>query len=173
MAKYAYIAISKYQSLTFFKGLAQDADEIFFDLIDSSGRCDFSQYYRLLKLVKQGDTVVLHSLFNISSNIQEMYDFLKYARDEVLNLILLDKTYDEELFLSEEGFHSLETLLEFEDVFQKDNNWSRRVGRPSTYPENFYLVFIKYKSGSLKAKEAAEELNIPLYKFYNNVKEFS
>ncbi|RKL64876.1 hypothetical protein CR203_23935 [Salipaludibacillus neizhouensis] len=65
--------------------------------------------------------ISLHSLFNISSNIQEMYDFLNVARVEDVKLILLDKTYNEKLFLrrTTSGRGEQVVLLVIQRIFTK------------------------------------------------------
>lgn len=169
-----YIRAKKYQELLNFEGVALP-DELYVDLVAPNGFTDLKQYEKMMGQLRSGDTLVISSLGNICSSLYEVCEFVKSLRKKGVELEILNKTYDEESFISKEGLEILEKAMKFNDKLVEEERFrkSKRTGRPSSgYPEGFYEAFLKYKAGEKTVREIAEELRIQQHTFYNYVKIF-
>lgn len=159
------------------------ADAIFVD--KQSGK-DFErmQYRKLIRKLKDGDTLVVKSIDRLGRNYDEILEQWRVITKEkraaivVLDMPLLDTRRGKDLmgtFLSDIVLQVLSFVAENErtNIRQRQaegiaaaKSKGVRFGRPpSPLPENFYSVYQKWRSGKMTGTEAAQQCGMPLSTF--------
>ena len=162
-------------------GIAESA--IFVD--KQSGK-DFerTQYRRLMRKLKDGDTLVVKSIDRLGRNYEEIIKQWRYLTKEkridiiVLDMPLLDTRRGKDLmgtFLSDIVLQVLSFVAENErsNIRQRQAEGIAaakargvKFGRPpKPLPENFHAVYQRWKNGKITGTRAAEECNMPITTF--------
>ena len=162
-------------------GIAESA--IFVD--KQSGK-DFerTQYRRLMRKLKDGDTLVIKSIDRLGRNYEEIIKQWRYLTKEkridiiVLDMPLLDTRRGKDLmgtFLSDIVLQVLSFVAENErsNIRQRQAEGIAaakargvKFGRPpKPLPENFHTVYQRWKNGKITGTKAAEECNMPITTF--------
>ena len=159
------------------------ADAIFVD--KQSGK-DFErmQYRKLIRKLKDGDTLVVKSIDRLGRNYAEILEQwrlltqTKGADIVVLDMPLLDTRRGKDLmgtFLSDIVLQVLSFVAENErtNIRQRQaegiaaaKSKGVRFGRPpSPLPENFHSAYQKWRSGKMTGTDAAKACGMPLSTF--------
>ncbi len=191
--KYAYIRVSskdqnETRQLLSMKKLEIKKENIF---IDKQSGCDFNRpsYQKLVKRLKNGDILYIKSIDRLGRNYKEIISQWQYLTKKkkidivVLDMPLLDTRTENDLlkcFIVDIVLQILSFVAENE----RNNIRSRQAegieaakmrgvkfGRPSKpLPENFEIIYQKWKKKELTIRQASRECNMPKSTFYNKVK---
>lgn len=169
-------------------GIAESA--IFVD--KQSGK-DFerTQYRRLMRKLKDGDTLVVKSIDRLGRNYEEILEQWRVITKEkraaivVLDMPLLDTRRGKDLmgtFLSDIVLQVLSFVAENErtNIRQRQAEGIAaakargvKFGRPPRpLPDNFYDVHKAWRDKKITLKEAAEACNLPVGTFYGKAIQF-
>ena len=151
-----------------------------------SGR-DFErpQYKKLLRRLRRGDTLFVHSIDRLGRNYREIIEQWQYLTSEkgvdivVLDMPLLDTRQRDAgltgLFISNLVLQILSYVAqtECENIRRRQaegiaaaKSKGVRFGRPpSPLPENFHSVYQKWCSGKMTGTDAAKACGMPLSTF--------
>ena len=155
-------------------------------VIDKQSGKDFerTQYRRLMRKLKDGDTLVIKSIDRLGRNYEEIIKQWRYLTKEkridiiVLDMPLLDTRRGKDLmgtFLSDIVLQVLSFVAENErsNIRQRQAEGIAaakargvKFGRPpKPLPENFHTVYQRWKNGKITGTKAAEECNMPITTF--------
>jgi len=153
----------------------------------------------MLKVVGEGDLVVIKSIDRLSRNYKQVTQLWneitsKGADIVVIDMPLLDTRQYKDLlgdFISNLILQVLGYVAQQETDFRKQRQeegiasmpiingkkvskkTGRATGRPSTeYPSNWSDVYAEWKSNAITAKEAMDQLNLKRTTFYKLAKEY-
>lgn len=162
-------------------GIAESA--IFVD--KQSGK-DFerTQYRRLMRKLKNGDTLVVKSIDRLGRNYEEILEQWRIITKEkraaivVLDMPLLDTRQNRDLtdtLIADIVLQLLSYVAQTEREFIRQRQAEGiaaakskgvRFGRPpSPLPENFHSVYQKWRSGKMTGTDAAKACGMPLSTF--------
>ena len=162
-------------------GIAESA--IFVD--KQSGK-DFerTQYRRLMRKLKDGDTLVVKSIDRLGRNYEEILEQWRVITKEkraaivVLDMPLLDTRQNRDLtgtLIADIVLQLLSYVAQTEREFIRQRQAEGiaaakskgvRFGRPpSPLPENFHSVYQKWRSGKMTGTDAAKACGMPLSTF--------
>lgn len=154
--------------------------------VDKQSGKDFerTQYRRLMRKLKDGDTLVVKSIDRLGRNYEEILEQWRVITKEkraaivVLDMPLLDTRRGKDLmgtFLSDIVLQVLSFVAENErtNIRQRQaegiaaaKSKGVRFGRPpSPLPENFHSVYQKWCSGKMTGTDAAKACGMPLSTF--------
>ena len=154
--------------------------------VDKQSGKDFDRrsYQRLLRKLKDGDTLVVKSIDRLGRNYEEIIKQWRYLTKEkridiiVLDMPLLDTRRGKDLmgtFLSDIVLQVLSFVAENErsNIRQRQAEGIAaakargvKFGRPpKPLPENFHTVYQRWKNGKITGTKAAEECNMPITTF--------
>ena len=154
--------------------------------VDKQSGKDFerTQYRKLIRKLKDGDTLVVKSIDRLGRNYEEILEQWRVITKEkraaivVLDMPLLDTRRGKDLmgtFLSDIVLQVLSFVAENErtNIRQRQaegiaaaKSKGVRFGRPpSPLPENFHGVYQRWKSGKITGTEAAQQCGMPLSTF--------
>ena len=154
--------------------------------MDKQSGKDFDRrsYQRLLRKLKDGDTLVVKSIDRLWRNYEEILEQWRVITKEkraaivVLDMPLLDTRRGKDLmgtFLSDIVLQVLSFVAENErtNIRQRQAEGIAaakakgiRFGRvPKPLPENFHAVYQRWKSGEITGTAAAKECGMPLSSF--------
>ena len=154
--------------------------------IDKQSGKDFERanYQRLTRRLKEGDTLVVKSIDRLGRNYNEILEQWRIITKEkraaivVLDMPLLDTRRGKDLmgtFLSDIVLQVLSFVAENErtNIRQRQAEGIAaakakgiRFGRvPKPLPENFHVVYQRWKSGEITGTAAAKECKMPLSTF--------
>ena len=154
--------------------------------VDKQSGKDFerTQYRRLIRKLKDGDTLVVKSIDRLGRNYEEILEQWRVITKEkraaivVLDMPLLDTRRGKDLmgtFLSDIVLQVLSFVAENErtNIRQRQaegiaaaKSKGVRFGRPpSPLPENFHSVYQKWRSGKMTGTDAAKACGMPLSTF--------
>lgn len=162
------------------------------ELIDkaSGTNTDREQLQLLLKVVGEGDLVVIKSIDRLSRNYKEVIELWntitsKGADIVVIDMPLLDTRQYKDLlgdFISNLILQVLGYVAQQETEFRKQRQLEgiaiakaegKHLGRPKAeYPSNFKVEYDKWKQGSQTAKATMENLGLKRTTFYKLVKQY-
>lgn len=144
----------------------------------------------MLKVVGEGDLVVIKSIDRLSRNYKEVIEIWntitgKGADIVVIDMPLLDTRQHKDLlgdFISNLILQVLSYVAQQETDFRKQRQLEgiaiakeqgKHLGRPKTdCPGDFEQVYTSWKSGEIKAVEAMQQLELKKTTFYKLVKQF-
>lgn len=168
--RYGYIRTRSRQDVDLFIEHAA-ADKIFVDLVDRHGKTSGVEMQKMFQILSEGDTVVVRTLTNVCRDIQELCSFLGSMKQKGAHLSSLYEPDKASRLLSDEAFDSIVYVAQFWS--QQNAGQTRKTGRPAlSFPDGFYDVYERYRTGMITAKEAADELQIELRVFYALVRVF-
>ena len=154
--------------------------------VDRQSGKDFerTQYRRLMRKLKDGDTLVVKSIDRLWRNYEEILEQWRVITKEkraaivVLDMPLLDTRRGKDLmgtFLSDIVLQVLSFVAESEraNIRQRQAEGIAaakakgvRFGRPpGPLPENFHSVYQRWKAGKITGTAAAKECGMPLATF--------
>lgn len=160
--------------------------------VDKQSGKDFerTQYRRLMRKLKDGDTLVVKSIDRLGRNYEEILEQWrvitkeKHAAIVVLDMPLLDTRQNRDLtgtLIADIVLQLLSYVAQTEREFIRQRQAEGiaaakargvRFGRqPMQRPENFPLVQQKWEHGEISARQAAEQLKITHRTFLRWVKE--
>ena len=160
--------------------------------VDKQSGKDFerTQYRRLMRKLKDGDTLVVKSIDRLGRNYEEILEQWrvitkeKHAAIVVLDMPLLDTRQNRDLtgtLIADIVLQLLSYVAQTEREFIRQRQTEGiaaakargvRFGRqPMQRPENFPLVQQKWEHGEISARQAAEQLKITHRTFLRWVKE--
>ena len=160
-------------------------------ILDKQSGKDFDRrgYRRLLRKLKDGDTLVIKSIDRLGRNYEEILEQWRVITKEkgaaivVLDMPLLDTRRGKDLmgtFLSDIVLQVLSFVAENErtNIRQRQaegiaaaKSKGVRFGRPpSPLPENFHSVYQKWRSGKMTGTDAAKACGMPLSTFQYRAK---
>ena len=163
-------------------------------IVDKASGKDFNREgYKLLttQLLRPGDTLVIKELDRLGRNMKQIKEEWNNLLKMDININVIDtpilntsgKTDLEKTLISNIVFELLSYMAEKEreKIRQrqaegikalKDKNNGKGIGRPKTdMPSNFDEVYKEWKSGSITAKAAMEQLGLKRTTFYKLAKE--
>ena len=157
--------------------------QIFIDK-QSGKNFERANYQRLTRRLKEGDTLVVKSIDRLGRNYNEILEQWRIITKEkraaivVLDMPLLDTRRGKDLmgtFLSDIVLQVLSFVAENErtNIRQRQAEGIAaakakgiRFGRvPKPLPENFHVVYQRWKSGEITGTAAAKECKMPLSTF--------
>ena len=154
--------------------------------VDKQSGKDFerTQYRRLIRKLKDGDTLVVKSIDRLGRNYEEILEQWriitkeKHAAIVVLDMPLLDTRQNRDLtgtLIADIVLQLLSYVAQTEREFIRQRQAEGiaaakskgvRFGRPpSPLPENFHSVYQKWRSGKMTGTEAAQQCGMPLSTF--------
>lgn len=162
------------------------------ELIDkaSGTNTDREQLQLLLKVVGEGDLVVIKSIDRLSRNYKEVIQLWnditsKGADIVVIDMPLLDTRQYKDLlgdFISNLILQVLGYVAQQETEFRKQRQMEgiaiakaegKHLGRPKAeYPSNWLEEYTNWKQGNQTAKVTMENLNLKRTTFYKLVKDY-
>lgn len=151
----------------------------------SGSNFDRPSYKKLVKRLKQGDILYIKSIDRLGRNYNEILKQWRYLTKElkvnivVLDMPLLDTGNENDLLMSFVSDIILQ-ILSFVAENERNNIRSRQAegiesakkrgvkfGRPSKpLPENFDIIYKKWKMKELSIRQASRECNMPKSTFY-------
>ena len=153
-------------------------DKLFIDKL-SGKDFDRPQYCRLIKKIKPGDTLVVKSIDRLGRNYDEILAQWRHITTElkadivVLDMPLLDTRQGKDLtgtLIADIVLQLLSYVAQTEREFIHQRQAegiaaakARGVSfgrKPKEKPENYPLVYSAWKSGTLSARKAAEQLGV-------------
>ena len=161
--------------------------------VDKQSGEDFerTQYRRLMRKLKDGDTLVVKSIDRLGHNYEEILEQWrvvtkeKHAAIVVLDMPLLDTRRGKDLmgtFLSDIVLQVLSFVAENErtNIRQRQAEGIAaakargvKFGRPPRpLPDNFYEVHKAWRDKKMTLKEAAEACDLPIGTFYGKAIQF-
>ena len=161
--------------------------------VDKQSGRDFErpQYQRLVRKLKDGDTLVVKSIDRLGRNYEEILEQWRIITKEkraaivVLDMPLLDTRRGKDLmgtFLSDIVLQVLSFVAENErtNIRQRQAEGIAaakargvKFGRPPRpLPDNFYEVHKAWRDKKLTLKEAAEACDLPVGTFYGKAIQF-
>ena len=161
--------------------------------VDKQSGKDFerAQYRRLMRKLKNGDTLVVKSIDRLGRNYEEILEQWRIITKEkraaivVLDMPLLDTRRGKDLmgtFLSDIVLQVLSFVAENErtNIRQRQAEGIAaakargvKFGRPPRpLPDNFYDVHKAWRDKKITLKEAAEACNLPVGTFYGKAIQF-
>lgn len=162
------------------------------ELIDkaSGTNTDREQLQLLLKVVGEGDLVVIKSIDRLSRNYKECKQLWEEITSKGADIVVIDmpmldtRQYKDLLgnFISDLILSVLGYVAEQETEFRKQRQLEgiaiakaegKHLGRPKAeYPSNFKVEYDKWKQGSQTAKATMENLGLKRTTFYKLVKQY-
>ena len=154
--------------------------------VDKQSGKDFerTQYRRLIRKLKDGDTLVVKSIDRLGRNYEEILEQWriitkeKHAAIVVLDMPLLDTRQNRDLtgtLIADIVLQLLSYVAQTEREFIRQRQAEGiaaakskgvRFGRPpSPLPENFHSVYQKWCSGKMTGTDAAKACGMPLSTF--------
>ena len=155
-------------------------------ILDKQSGKDFDRrgYRRLLRKLKDGDTLVIKSIDRLGRNYEEILEQWRIITKEkgaaivVLDMPLLDTRRSRDLtgtLIADIVLQLLSYVAQTEREFIHQRQAEGiaaakskgvRFGRPpSPLPENFHSVYQKWRSGKMTGTEAAQQCGMPLSTF--------
>ena len=160
--------------------------------LDKTSGKDFNrdEYKVLIRALREGDTLIIHSIDRLGRNYNEIIDQWKEitkvlkANIKVLDMPLLDTTVNANdltgTFISDIVLQILSYVAESERInirqrqaegIRLAKEGGKRLGRPQTpFPERFNEVYESWKREEITAKTAMERLDLKRTTFYRLVK---
>lgn len=160
---------------------------------DKQSGKDFNrpQYKRLVKRLREGDTLYVKSIDRLGRNYEEILEQWRFitktkkADIVVIDMPLLDTRRGKDLmgtFVSDLVLQILSFVSENERVNIRQRQaegiaaakaQGKKFGRPpGKMPDNFYEVYQQWKSGKCTITEAAEACGLPRSTFYGMASRF-
>ena len=161
--------------------------------MDKQSGKDFERknYKRLIRKLKNGDTLVIKSIDRLGRNYDEILEQWRHLTKDkgidivVLDMPLLDTRRGKDLmgtFLSDIVLQVLSFVAENErsNIRQRqaegiaaEKAKGVKFGRPPLpLPENFYAIHRDWRMKKLTVKQAAEACSMPVSTFYDKAKQF-
>ena len=159
--------------------------------VDRQSGKDFerTQYRRLMRKLKDGDTLVVKSIDRLWRNYEEILEQWRVITKEkraaivVLDMPLLDTRQNRDLtgtLIADIVLQLLSYVAQTEREFIRQRQAEGiaaakskgvRFGRPpSPLPENFHSVYQKWRSGKMTGTDAAKACGMPLSTFQYRAK---
>lgn len=171
--RYAYIrSIRKKEVDTFIQQTRPD--QCFVDLRDDYGNASDHALQALQQQLGLGEdqTVVLLSIENAFESLKTLKQFFELCTRHQVQVEILSCPVPVEQFYNVNGMTMLDTIQDFLGNIEETERKVKK-GRPlMPYPQGFYEVYGKYKSGEMKMPEASRQLGISNRMFYKIIQLF-
>lgn len=172
-----YIYAKQYDDIKGLKNILRYLDEVGEALIISESTRSFNEYQHLKRRLKQGDILIVGSIFSLALSQSHVASELKFFIDSKILLFIYDlaPTYKDgaNYVVNMAVLQTLYTLAKNEKISLSalDKNYS--VGRNKLiFPQNWPELYEKWKNKEITSKEFISASGLKKATFYNMLCEY-
>jgi DNA invertase Pin-like site-specific DNA recombinase len=155
---------------------AQGAERIFLEKISGAKTENRPELHKMLAYVREGDVLIVESISRLARSTRDLLGIVDELRSKQVDLVSLKESVDTRTAQGRFVLSIFAALseLERETLLQRQKEGieaarkrGKHLGRPAVKkPENWDQVYSAWQSGSIKAVEAMERLNLSKPTFY-------